>query len=103
MLFSEPAFLFLFLPVLLGLYFAAPARLRNTILTLASLLFYGLGEWRFLPFMIVSIAINYAFAIWIERSRAERRGKVILAIGIFSDLVLLLVFKYAGWLAENVN
>src|SRR5512139_3725583 len=103
MLFSEPAFLFVFLPLLLGAYFVAPQGLRNTILTLASLFFYALGEWRFLPFMIASIGINYGFAIWIEHTRADRRGKMILAAGIFSDLVLLLVFKYAGWLAENLN
>src|SRR4051812_43610409 len=69
MLFTEPAFLFVFLPVLLGLYAITPRALRNVLLTAASLLFYTLGEWRFLPFMIASIAVNYGFALWIESTR----------------------------------
>jgi alginate O-acetyltransferase complex protein AlgI len=102
-LFSEPAFLFAFLPALLGVYFAVPHGLRNVVLTFASLGFYALGEWRFLPFMLASIAINYGLAIWIERTRERRQGPTILAIGIFSDLALLVVFKYAGWLAGNLD
>jgi len=102
MLFTEPAFLFVFLPVLLGAYFVAPVRLRNTILTLASLGFYALGELKFLPLMVLSIGLNYGLALWIERTRLESRGRAILALGICSDLILLLVFKYTGWLADNL-
>jgi alginate O-acetyltransferase complex protein AlgI len=103
MLFTEPAFLFAFLPVLLGLYVITPRALRNVLLTVASLLFYTLGELRFLPFMIGSIALNYGVALWIESTRTSRRGGAVLVVGIASDLALLLVFKYAGWLAENLN
>jgi alginate O-acetyltransferase complex protein AlgI len=103
MLFTEPAFLFVFLPILLGLYFIVPSGWRNALLTLASLVFYTLGEWRFLPFLVVSIIVNYGFAIWIEAARSRSRGTWILALGIASDLVLLLVFKYTGWLADNFN
>ncbi len=45
MLFSSPIFLFAFLPVFLGLYFALPTiRLRNALLLAGSLLFYAWGE-----------------------------------------------------------
>ncbi|MDB4945193.1 MAG: patA 1 [Labilithrix sp.] len=103
MLFIEPAFLFLFLPVLLGSYYVTPARFRNLLLTFASLFFYALGEWKFVPLMIASIGVNYGAALWIERTRASRWGAAILVLGIMSDLVLLLVFKYAGWMVENVD
>jgi alginate O-acetyltransferase complex protein AlgI len=102
-LFTEPSFLFVFLPLVLLLYFGAPKSARNTVLTLASLAFYTLGEWRFLPFLVGSVAINYVFAIWIEQTRARPHAKWVLALGIFSDLALLLVFKYAGWFAVNLN
>jgi alginate O-acetyltransferase complex protein AlgI len=103
MLFTEPAFLFLFLPALLGLYFLSPDRWRNLLLTSASLVFYCLGERKFFPILVLSIGINYLLAIWIERTRTGRWRAAILAVGITSDLVLLVVFKYAGWLVENLN
>lgn len=43
MVFSSLLFLFRFLPLFLALYFAAPKRLRNTILFIGSLIFYGWG------------------------------------------------------------
>ena len=103
MLFTEPAFLFLFLPLLLGAYFLVPDRWRNLLLTLASLIFYCLGERHFFPILVLSIGINYVLAIWIEKTRTSRWNRAILALGITSDLALLLVFKYAGWLVENID
>ena len=103
MLFTEPSFLFLFLPLLLGAYFLAPVALRNGVLTVASLGFYALGEPKFLPFMVLSIALNYFLAIWIERARGTHWARTILILGIATDLSLLLVFKYTGWLVENVD
>ena len=103
MLFTEPAFLFVFLPVVLGLYFLTKGRVRAAVLTCASLVFYALGEWRFVPWMIASITLNYVLAIWIERSRESRWRHLILATGIASDLCLLLYFKYASWMVLNVD
>lgn len=103
MLFTEPAFLFVFLPVLLAVYYLAPSGLRNLLLTLASGLFYALGELRFLPLLLGSVALNYLLALWIERTRHSPWGRAILALGIASDLILLIVFKYTGWLIENFN
>ncbi|MGV3723123.1 MAG: MBOAT family protein, partial [Actinomycetota bacterium] len=82
MLFTEPSFLFLFLPFLLLTYYVTPHRWRNSVLLLASLLFYAFGEWRFLPWMGVSIALNYIFAVSIERSRGSSRARWILGAGI---------------------
>ena len=44
MLFSSITFLFYFLPVVVALYFISPMRLKNVVLLLASLFFYGWGE-----------------------------------------------------------
>ena len=41
MLFTEPTFLFGFLPVLLAIYYLAPARARNALLVVASVIFYA--------------------------------------------------------------
>ncbi|WP_224240217.1 MBOAT family O-acyltransferase [Hyalangium gracile] len=103
MLFTEPAFLFLFLPVLLALYFLSPSRASNVIITLASLLFYAIGEWAFLPWLLASTALNYVVAIGLEALQGSRWRKPLLALGIATDLALLVVFKYATLFTESLN
>ena len=101
MLFTEPSFLFVFLPLLLLLYFLSPQRVRNPLLSVASLVFYSIGEWRFLPWLVASIALNYWIAMRLGAWRHTRRALPLLIIGIASDLALLLVFKYADFFVEN--
>ncbi|RYF07812.1 MAG: MBOAT family protein, partial [Deltaproteobacteria bacterium] len=103
MLFCEPLFLFAFLPICLLVYHASPQRLRNLVLCGASLLFYAVGEWRFVPFLLASVALNYALARLIERWRGRRGGGALLALGIISDLALLFVFKYSAFFVQNFN
>ena len=70
-------FLFRFLPITLALYYLAPARLKNTVLFLCSLVFYSWGEVRLFPVMAAAILINYTAGLGIERfkdSAAARRG-----------------------------
>ena len=52
MVFSTIIFLFRFLPITLALYYLAPAKLKNTVLFLCSLVFYCWGEVRFFPVMV---------------------------------------------------
>ena len=52
MLFSSIPFLFYFLPLVLILYFLVPKRLKNTVLLLFSLIFYGWGEPIYVLLMI---------------------------------------------------
>ncbi|MBV9867971.1 MAG: MBOAT family protein [Abitibacteriaceae bacterium] len=102
MLFSEPVFVFLFLPVVLFLYVVLPQRLRNLLLTGASLFFYACGETKFVFILIASIILNYYFAIWISQTSGPRQS-LILALGIMSDLSLLLYFKYANFFITSLN
>ena len=72
MLFTEPTFLFFFLPVLLVLYFARFRREhgphRNGLLVVASVIFYAKGGGAFTWLMLASIAFNYWIAIAIDRA-----------------------------------
>ena len=54
MVFSTIIFLFRFLPITLALYYLAPAKLKNTVLFLCSLVFYCWGEVRFFPVMVAA-------------------------------------------------
>ena len=66
MVFSSLIFTFIFLPVIVILYFLAKEEYRNYLLLIASLVFYAYGEPRFVFVMLVSIVVNYAFAVGMD-------------------------------------
>jgi alginate O-acetyltransferase complex protein AlgI len=104
MVFSSTVFLFLFLPVVLGVYFLIPGiALRNLFLLVASLFFYAWGELQFTLIMVGSIALNYCFGLVIEKYHGQRLAKLVLIGAIALNLGVLVYFKYANFLAENLN
>ena len=72
MVFSTIIFLFRFLPITLALYYLAPAKLKNTVLFLCSLVFYCWGEVRFFPVMVALILINYLSGCLLYTSPSPR-------------------------------
>ncbi len=56
MVFSSPIFLFVFLPLTLGLYYLLPREAKNGFLLAASLVFYAWGELFFVLVMLASIS-----------------------------------------------
>lgn len=109
MLFTEPTFLFLFLPILLALYYAGmPAAAlakegRNWLLLAASVLFYARGAGAFTGLILTSIAFNYLAALAVNRWRDQPAGRWVLGLAVTVNLIVLLVFKYADFTIENVN
>jgi alginate O-acetyltransferase complex protein AlgI len=106
-LFTEPTFLFLFLPVLLALYFATLSRQHaaygNWLLLVASVLFYAKGGGAFTWLMLGSIAFNYWMAIAVDRVHGTPAATRRLGVAVTVNLVVLGVFKYANFFADNVN
>ena len=109
MLFTEPTFLFLFLPLLLALYFAPLSREHgaygNSLLLVASVVFYAKGGGVFTWLMLGSIGFNYWVAIAVDRARArpDAHAQRWLALAVAANLVVLGIFKYANFFADNVN
>ena len=106
MLFSEPAFLFIFLPLLIGIYFLLRgplARLRNLLLLAFSLFFYAWGEKIFVLAMLASIAFNYVTGLWVDAEVRRGRGKLALICSVFGNLAFLGVYKYADFFVNNWN
>jgi len=101
MLFSSMIFLWIFLPICLIGYYIIPKSWRNIFLLLASLLFYAWGEPKFVFLMLLSIVVNYVFAILIEDHPYHR--KLFLVLGVIFNLVLLGYFKYFNFMIDNVN
>ncbi len=103
MLFSGIPFLFYFLPVVLILYFIAPKKLKNTVLLLSSLVFYGWGEPKYVILMVASIAIGYISGLLIEATNKNWLKKLFLFVSVGSDLGFLGYFKYADFFIDNFN
>ena len=75
MIFSSIEFLLFFLPIFLIVYGLTPKRLKNVTLLSGSLIFYALGEPKYLWLLLVSVVVNYFFGLHLER-RAKKEDVV---------------------------
>ena len=107
MVFSSAIFLFAFLPIVCGLYFIMPnLKVKNALLIVASLIFYGFGEPIYVLLMIASIIVNYLFGLFEYLAYTKKHcavQKLMLVISIVANIGVLGVFKYAGFFVENIN
>jgi len=103
MLFSTIPFLYYFLPCVLILYFLSPRCLKNTVLLISSLVFYGWGEPKYVFLMMLSILIGYISGILIEKFRDNKLSKIIFVIGVVISLSFLAYYKYMDFFIENFN
>ena len=103
MLFSSIQFLYYFLPSVLILYFLAPKKLKNTVLLISSLVFYGWGEPKYVIMMVASIIIGFISGLLIEATNEKSKKKLIITINIIINLGFLGFFKYSNFFIENFN
>lgn len=126
MLFTDPTFLFVFLPVLLALYFLAAAwttrSLRsgtgnasgaNWMLLVGCLIFYANGGGTFTWLIVAAIVFSYATARTIDRDLERRarepsapisaRPEVLLAAAVTGNVMLLGIFKTANPLNDDMR
>lgn len=101
--FSSIPFLYYFLPLVLAVYFLTPARFRNAVLLLASLIFYAWGEPKYVLLMLASILSGYGFGLLQERYRGQKGAKLVCGLSVAVSLSFLLYFKYADFFLENFN
>ena len=104
MLFNSYLFLFLFLPVvLLGWWQIRHSGARLAFMTLASYVFYGAWNWRFIPLMIASTTVDCLAGARIAGSSDPRTRKAWLAGSLTFNLAILGFFKYFDFFASSVN
>jgi alginate O-acetyltransferase complex protein AlgI len=107
MLFNSYSFIFLFLPIVLAGYFwlGRSGNLAAVVwLALASLVFYSVSNWQFVGLLIGSIAFNYFIGrLLITKQLGSTARFTVLTAGVAGDLLVLGVFKYAGFFATNLN
>jgi alginate O-acetyltransferase complex protein AlgI len=104
MVFSSILFLFVFLPVVLGLYYLCPRRGRNLLLVLVSLVFYGWGEPVYIVLMLFTLLWDYTCARLIEKYREDKRkAKLFILASVAENLCVLGFFKYSGFFLQNLS
>ncbi|MDG2422817.1 MAG: MBOAT family protein [Phycisphaerales bacterium] len=106
MVFSSITFLFFFLPLVVVLYHVAPRPARNTILLIASLLFYLWGAGIFVLLLLGAIITNYivGYIVMVAHERGNRLlAALCITISIVTSLVILGWFKYSNFFVDAVN
>ncbi len=103
MVFSSIPFLYYFLPIVLLCYAAAPAKCKNLVLLLASLVFYAWGEPRLVFLMMISVVLGYGFGLYIEKHLGTKKAKYGLIVSVVISAGFLCYFKYADFFIANVN
>ena len=102
MLFNSFPLLLVFLPAALLIQALAEhyaPRLRLQVLLALSIIFYGYWDWRFVPLIVASILVNWI----VTRVFGKRRPSYVLPLAILANLMVLGVFKYAGFFAGLAN
>jgi D-alanyl-lipoteichoic acid acyltransferase DltB (MBOAT superfamily) len=96
MLFNSFIFLLFFSSVFVlhWFVFSKTVKLQNIFLLVASLIFYGFWDWRFLILLLFSIAVIFYSGLNIYLSDSDKKRKIWLRFGLFSSLGFLFFFKY---------
>jgi len=103
MLFYEPLFLTIFPAVYAFYLLVTGASAKKWTLLIVSTLFYVWGEPVFVLVLLASTAIDYALSFHLNDPTPARARRLALAAGIANNLGILIVYKYADFLADNLN
>lgn len=108
MLFNSYIFIFVFLPLVVGIY-ALVRKLENRswsigLLVIASLFYYSWWKPEFLTLLIFSVTVNYFLGKYlINKNIKPNLSKIILICGIIFNIALLFYFKYTMFFMKNIN
>jgi len=103
MLFNSVPFA-IFLPLVFVLYWALnrwPLRWQNGFLVVASYLFYGWWDWRFLSLIAFSSLVDYVVGLRLARTETSRARNALLGVSLAVNLGLLGFFKYFDFFIDS--
>lgn len=106
MLFTSAEFL-IFLPVVFGLYWLLSRRLQwqNALIVVASYVFYGWWDWRFLLLIAFTSLCSYVFGLLINKNLSEgkdRKARGYNVLNIVINIAILALFKYHNFFVESL-
>ncbi len=96
----------LFLPIVFLLYWFVfrPRKMQNLFLVIASYIFYGWWDWRFLFLIVLTSFSSYASGVLLDHLKDDRRiRKIVSASNIILNLLILAVFKYYNFFMDNLE
>lgn len=94
----------IFLPIVFLLYwfvFNRNLKMQNLLIVVASYIFYGWWDWRFLSLIFFSSLVDYIVGLGLQNEEKEKRRKIYLIISLAVNLGLLGFFKYYNFFLEN--
>lgn len=94
----------IFVPIVFFLYWFVAyknLKLQNLFIVLASYTFYGWWDYRFLALIGFSTVIDYSIGVGLQSTKKKLLRKTLLGISIFSNLLLLGIFKYYDFFIDN--
>lgn len=93
-----------FLPVVFLLYWFVTnknLKIQNALLLVASYVFYGWWDWRFLSLIVFSSIVDYWVGISIEKTENTAKRKALLTTSILVNIGFLGFFKYFNFFSES--
>lgn len=103
MTFNSLSYVFIFLPLtVLGYYLLRRTSFANLFMACASLFFYAVSAIWYLVPMFISALIDYFVGQKIHDSNDPAYRKRLLILSVVANLGLLSVFKYTGWLSNEL-
>ena len=93
-----------FLPIVFLLYWLLAnksLKLQNALIVLASYVFYGWWDWRFLSLILFSTLVDYTIGIKLKSEKNQTKRKILLWTSICVNLGFLGFFKYANFFLDN--
>ena len=94
----------IFLPIVFLLYWFVTnknLKLQNILLLVASYVFYGWWDWRFLSLIVFSSFVDYYVGLQLSKTDDDKKRKGLLWISMLVNLGFLGFFKYYNFFAES--
>lgn len=93
-----------FLPIVFTLYWFVTNRslkLQNLLIVVASYVFYGWWDWRFLALILFSTIVDYCIGLSLLKNKNQRKRKLLLWASVLVNLGFLGFFKYCNFFIDN--
>ena len=104
MVFSSLVFVFLFLVLTLGIYYAVPFKFKNFVIFVSGFIFYAWGEPKYVAVMLISTLIDYFAGLTMHKYNNNKTVKrVALIVSLVMNLSLLGIFKYSDFIFGSIN
>ncbi len=94
----------LFLPIVFALYWGLGQKriaIQNVLLVVASYIFYGWWDWRFLSLIAISTLVDYFVGLGLGKATKPQARRWLLTLSLLANLGMLGFFKYFNFFAQS--